>query len=270
MKAEAQNALPRTITSYDLIKAFAVLVMICDHIGFYFFLDELWWRAVGRIGFPVWFFLIGYAQSRDITKSLLIGSVILLATCALFGMYIFPLSALVTIILLRLVIDRVGHGALTSMQSMAGIMIGCVLLALPTGIFVEYGTMALAFAVFGYMVRARQQGRDVSMDMQVMCLMLATMSFTLIQQLTFKFSEPQLALVGFGTLGVMMTLFFFCKVEFIKTTNILPMPFKILIQFLGRRTLEIYVAHLVIFRIAGLFTDPERFKIIQPTLFFGA
>ena len=128
--------------------------------------------------------------------------------------------------------------------------------------------MALAFAVFGYMVRARQDGRDVSMDMQVMCMMLATMSFVLVQHFTFKFSEPQLYFVGIGTLGVMLILFFFSKIEFSKLTNVLPQSFKVLIQFLGRRTLEIYVAHLVLFRVAGLILDPERFKIIQPTLFF--
>lgn len=270
MSETLKSKLPSAITSYDLLKAFAVVIMICDHIGFYFYPDDMWWRAVGRIGFPVWFFLIGYAHSRDITKSLLIGSVILLATAMLFGLYVFPLSALVTIICLRLMIDRVGRGALSSMQAMAGLMIGCVLIALPTGILVEYGTMALAFAVFGYMVRARQDGREVSMDMQVMCMMLATMSFVLIQQFTFQFDEPQLYFVGIGTLGIMIILFFFTKMEFSRLTSALPAPFKILIQFLGRRTLEIYVAHLVLFRIAGLFLDPERFKIIQPTLFFAS
>ncbi|MEC8664043.1 MAG: TraX family protein [Pseudomonadota bacterium] len=268
MTEAIKSKLPTSITSYDLLKAFAVIIMICDHIGFYFYPDDMWWRAIGRIGFPVWFFLIGYAHSREITKSLLIGSVILLVTAVIFGMYVFPLSALVTIICLRLVIDRVGRGALSSMQAMAGLMIGCVLIALPTGILVEYGTMALAFAVFGYMVRARQDGRDVSMDMQVMCMMLATMSFVLVQHFTFKFSEPQLYFVGIGTLGVMLILFFFSKIEFSKLTNVLPQSFKVLIQFLGRRTLEIYVAHLVLFRVAGLILDPERFKIIQPTLFF--
>ena len=42
--------LPAEITSYDLLKAAAVIIMIIDHVGYYFFIDEMWWRAVGRIG----------------------------------------------------------------------------------------------------------------------------------------------------------------------------------------------------------------------------
>lgn len=58
--------LPREVTSYDLLKCAAVIIMVIDHVGFYFYPENLWFRAVGRIGFPVWFFLVGYARGRDI------------------------------------------------------------------------------------------------------------------------------------------------------------------------------------------------------------
>ena len=70
----ASKTLPSSITSYDILKTFAVLTMIIDHIGLYFFPDEMWWRVIGRLSFPVWLFLIGYAQSRDIPKLLILGA----------------------------------------------------------------------------------------------------------------------------------------------------------------------------------------------------
>ena len=53
------KALPKNITSYDLFKTLALVLMIADHIGFYFYPNELWLRAFGRLSAPMWLFLIG-------------------------------------------------------------------------------------------------------------------------------------------------------------------------------------------------------------------
>ena len=39
--------LPQELTSYDLLKTLAVVTMIIDHIGLYFFPDDVGWRIVG-------------------------------------------------------------------------------------------------------------------------------------------------------------------------------------------------------------------------------
>ena len=95
------KALPREITSYDLLKTFAVVIMLIDHIGAYFFPEVLWWRAIGRIGFPIWFFLVGHASGRDLPFKLWGSALLLVGANFVTGMAIFPLNALVTIILIR-------------------------------------------------------------------------------------------------------------------------------------------------------------------------
>ena len=97
--------LPQEITSYDLLKTFAVIVMVIDRLGYYFFYDAPMWRAVGRTGFPVWFFLVGYSSGRNVPTRLVASAFILLATSPLLGLALLPLNALVTIMAIRIILD---------------------------------------------------------------------------------------------------------------------------------------------------------------------
>jgi len=72
-----RSHLPDTVTSYDVWKTLAVLLMIIDHIGAYFLPDEQGLRILGRLCVPIWFFLVGYAQSRDLSWRLWAGVAIL-------------------------------------------------------------------------------------------------------------------------------------------------------------------------------------------------
>ena len=43
------KVLPRELTSYDFLKTFAVVFMVIDHAGFFFFPDNDWMRVAGRL-----------------------------------------------------------------------------------------------------------------------------------------------------------------------------------------------------------------------------
>ena len=47
------KALPKDLTSYDLLKSFAVILMILDHIGYCFYPAEMWFQALD-IGKSLW------------------------------------------------------------------------------------------------------------------------------------------------------------------------------------------------------------------------
>ena len=53
-------------SSYDFIKFVAVVLMVIDHIGYYFFPYDLMWRSFGRMCVPIWLFLAGYAKPSDV------------------------------------------------------------------------------------------------------------------------------------------------------------------------------------------------------------
>jgi hypothetical protein len=108
--------------------------MIIDHMGYFFFPEDpagitgdpnLWWRAVGRLCVPIWFFLIGYAQTRTIDRMLVGGALILLASNLVSGMYFFPVSALVSVMIIRLLIDPL---ALFAFQRPQNLFLVCFLM----------------------------------------------------------------------------------------------------------------------------------------------
>lgn len=241
--------LPREITSYDLFKTFAVISMVADHVGYYFYPDEMWWRVAGRLCVPVWFFLIGYARSRDIGPRLWIGAGILVAANIIAGMTIFPLNILATMIVVRLSIDVIMDRALVSKKLFWPVMVVLLAAVLPTSMAVEYGSQAILMAAFGYLVRWREQLKYPELVSQYFVFALATFVFT--QAAMFAFSETEALALSFGILTVMGGLFFFRPVTYPRLTAGLG-PLAALFRFTGRYTLEIYVAHLILFKAALL------------------
>ena len=258
--------LPRALTSYDLIKAVAVIIMIIDHIGFYFFPENEWWRAVGRIGFPVWFFFVGHASGRDLSPRLLGGAALLAVASAIVSMPVFPLNALVTIILIRLLLDRVAQYAGQGISPLAQVIVMLTILALPTSFLTEYGTLGLIFALFGYVVRHRDSfmpDRNIVLPLTIVCFLI----FAGVQQLAFDFTQLAFLLMGGGTFFTCMILSRFRAREYPALSARIPAVFKAPIQFMGRRTLEIYIAHLLAFKVLAAILNPDVYPLFQFRLF---
>ena len=259
--------LPRELTSYDLLKAFAVIIMVVDHVGYYFFPDQMWYRSIGRIGFPIWFFLIGHARGRDLPLKLWGGAAILVAANAVTGMYIFPMNALVTIIAIRLLLDPYIRLSMMNIQGMVAFSVALFVLIMPTNMFTEYGTEALIMAVFGYLVRHREGVKDAAQILPAYML-FAVLGFLAMQAMIFKFSQPQWMFTITGTMVVMAALFIFKSATFPKLTKMIPFPFVWLIQLMGRRTLEIYVLHLLVFKFAAFYLFKDMDALFDWTLFY--
>lgn len=251
--------LTSNITSYDLLKTFAVLIMLTDHIGAYFFHevypDDLWWRAVGRIGFPVWFFLVGYARGRDIPPKLIGGALVLLAANVVVGMPLFPLNALVSMIIIRLVLENLTARMLKNRHELWVGACMLTVLAVPTNYMFEYGTLGIITAIFGFMVRNREQIANNKLVVSYMMFSLAV--FVFYQQYFFNFTMPQFVFVAVGTAIVRCVLFYFQPLEFPVLTQRCSRISVAFIQLCGRYTLEIYVIHLFIFKIVSLASGAE-------------
>lgn len=240
---------PNILNSYDLLKAFAVITMVIDHIGAYLWLDHEMLRAIGRLSFPVWLFLIGYARSREIGPMLIAGALFIIVIDALLGRDIFPLNILVSILLVRLCLDFVTQKIFVNAAIFWSAM-GLLFFAEPvTNMVTEYGSMAIVLAVFGYMTRRSQDGQDLGINMNAM-LVFALLSYAFWTQVNFGFSPANMGVMMMGLIVVVGFLPLFRPQDFENLTTMMPEIVARLLKFCGHRTLEIYVIHFVYFKIA--------------------
>lgn len=254
--------LPKDLTSYDLLKTAAVILMIIDHIGAYLMPEMFWMRIAGRLCVPMWFFLVGYARSRDTGLYLWIAALVLIVSDFVAGMTIFPLNILVTILFVRLVLDLYmkivsRHWALFFA---GGLLL--LLLSLPSLLIIDYGTQGLILAVFGYVVRRAQDDPHRRLTEIFPCLVFSAAFYTLMQWVVFHFSGlPGLVLLA-GTVAVLLMLVDFRPATFPRAALILSRPGVWLLQMTGRHTLLIYVGHLLVIKALGLWLLPHSFHFL--------
>lgn len=245
--------LPNEITSYDLLKSFAVLIMIVDHIGSYFYPDLLWWRAVGA-STPLWIGLMGYANSRHISKSVIIGFLVLLVLDFSLGNRIFPLNIIGTFIILRLTLDKMAN--FTFNKGPLFFVLTIFLFALlwfPTRTYLfSYGSTALVIALLGYALRRKE---DLSYYVDKI-FTVAIIFYIFDQSLMFTYTYLQNIMMIVSVL-LSFLLLYTNKPKVYPGLKLHPLV-KGLIQFCGRRTLEIYVVHLCLFKVAAFYLGTKE------------
>lgn len=248
--------LPATLTSYDILKAVAVVLMVVDHIGAYYMPENLWLRLIGRLCVPMWFFLIGYARGRDIGWPLWLGAAIVIASDFITGRYIFPLNILVTILMVRIVIDLYMKGTMknTLLFWTGALVLTCLIV--PSMTLMQYGTLGLLLAVFGWLIRNIESQDPRQFTRIFPYMVFCVIVFTVSQWALLQFSLAQGLLLFCGIGLVMLVLRFFRPAEFPG----IPAAIKVPLQFMGRHTLSIYAVHLLLIKIAGLWLYPENFS----------
>jgi hypothetical protein len=255
----------REITAHDLLKTFAVATMIVDHVGFYFFPEDMLWRAFGRMSFPVWFFLVGYSARRDAPADFIIGAAILIAANVVTGFSILPLSALVTIAAIRLTLEPLLRYIMKAPAHLWLAGAALALLAFPTYFITEYGSIGWMMAVFGHLIRRRKEIAD---DNRVEGFMIFVLTVYIIcQQIFFGFTTPEFIVMAGGAAAVFLGLSRFSAGEINGLAARMPQPAVMTVRFCGRRTLEIYVAHLVVFKMAALMMGDDRAGLFSVTWF---
>ncbi len=257
------KTLPREITSYDLLKCFALLTMIADHVGYFFFPDEETWRAVGRLSAPVWLFLIGYARSRDLSGRLWIGAAVLTAAAFILGKVIFPLTILWGMLLTRHVIDRIAKVIFQDAAALGAFMFLMFLISLPTSLLFDYGSLCLTFALFGYAVRHRGEALLLQDKHIKLYGGLNVFVYAVLALLVFGFDQNDFLIVVAGVSACCSLLYCFRPAVYSEATTRLPGVLVWLVQIGGRRTLEIYVLHLVLFRILAWQMGYEGYGLFQ-------
>ena len=257
--------LPKDITSYDLLKALAILLMIVDHVGYHFFPEELWFRLIGRLCIPIWFFLIGYSRTVFIPPKLLIGGGLIVLSAIVAGQYIFPLDILFTIAIIRHWRQGMAYRATSSPEQLRGWFLILFLIALPTGIFFEYGSLGALFVLFGFIMRNEEVVLKKLTKTHIRLFIWGSfLSFFFIQGMLMPAFPVSFAIVlTLGLFGIAWLLIHFKPATYPSLTQKLPSPFVWSVQLLGRRTLEIYVAHILLLRAVCMVLYPETFGFME-------
>lgn len=245
----------RNLTTLDFFKAAAVVIMIIDHIGLYFFPDQVWWRVVGRAA-ATWYFLIGHSRSRDLSAPIWIGAIGLLLVNMIVGLSVFPLNSLFVIIVIRILLDPIADFAFRAWENLFLVFFLLVLLFPAFQGLLENSTVCLYAALIGFYVRHRRDGdrSDLVLFNHPQFPAIALAVTMLVGPLSQMISLPSLTfaqgLVLCAGMGLNIYLFMYARMtEYPALTARWPGWVVRLIQFGGRRTLEIYVGHLILFKL---------------------
>ena len=242
------------LTSYDLVKTFALITMIIDHLGAFLFPDLLILKAVGRLSFPVWFFLVGYSNTRTIPPRLWIGAGLITLSYIVFHHQLLPFNIFVTIIVARLVLPFITRKVFYNIFGMAGLLLVCIAVLIPSYGYIEYGVTGILLAFWAHLRRKN----PCSQWLQHLYFLIILVVHASIQTVIYPFSGMQQNIVFFGVVGVMMGLHFYFKSVVYQGTENVPIVAPIL-RLCGRYTLEIYGVHIIVFTIlsAYLYGDFE-------------
>lgn len=239
----ANNKTPN-ITFYDLVKTFALITMIIDHLGGFIFLDSMMLKAIGRCSFPIWLFLVGYSNRRTIPMRLWVGTGLITLSYLAFHHQIFPLNIFATIIIARLSLLLLARPFFYTPLGMASILVAGVAVLLPTYGYVEYGVTGILFAFWGHLRREN----SVPQWLQHTYLGIIAVIHGGLQSIIYPFSTFEQNIAFLGVIGIMILMHLYFKpMTYPKTENIpVIAPF---LRLCGRYTLEIYVFHIILFTI---------------------
>ena len=259
------KVLPKALTSYDLLKSVAIILTIVDHVGYFFYPEDMWFRTLGRLCLPIWFFLIGYANTTTVPKSFWVGGIVLVISALITGQYLLPLNILFTMAILRIYRAGVVRHSLGAPEALRGMFLILFFVGFPTAILFEYGAIAMQFVLIGYIARRKEEVYErIERKYIYMFVAASYLAFYVILAVAMPSLSPDQALfmlAGFGVLA--FVLWRFQPVVYIDAHKFMAPSFIKMFQFLGRRTLEIYVVHLLVFRAVTMYFPDDRFKFME-------
>ena len=262
--------------SHDWLKAIAILLMVVDHVGVYFFPDEYLYRFVGRFSFPIFFFLIGYtyqglrsdspADSRNawkkyytklpaplqklldffwaftIKSDLLLCLLLITLTNYALTQDIFPLNILFTVIVCRVALYLLDKYHILENWLIVSWLV-LALLHVPLVFVYEYGSVAILISMLGYLIRQNRRGETKALTF----IVLSYLSYCASQMVFFPATFNYLATLytSMAALFVLLADYKFQKTYFLP--NITAVNY--IVMFISRYSLYVYTAHLLAFKI---------------------
>jgi hypothetical protein len=256
------------VDNTDWLKTAAIILVSIDHIGYFFIENADWWSVFGRLAAPVFFFLLGYAQTRTVPLHWLWLGVIL----TLLDSWNNDLIWIAPNILLSFALIRLARPYVKTLIQSHGwfaftLLTATLLAVLPFATnIVDYGAEGWLWALFGLcqrlsvdnrsgltvggasqssVARAPTLIRNVDLMRLLSCLVAAVV-YIWQEQREFSFSEIHFVTLTLGVIFLALCLYLFQR----GPSHIQPSKsIAGVVRFIGRRTLEIYAIELAGFEL---------------------
>lgn len=221
--------------------------MIVDHIGYYFFPDQLWLRLIGRIAFPLFLFLVWYSNSYRWRRDIFLWWVGLWVLQVFLSTNYYFSPNYTLNILLGIVIARAVLFFNQQTNEKYIIPIHIVFLLFYTFLFkwVDYWSFVVFFAFLGYFARHKKT------NLFLWYSVLLFIGFMIQTLLRFKFG---LSDGNITQTGIFFLFFVFIYISFYKlkeknfSIRLTPIRDKTML-WISKHALIIYVVHIVVFSI---------------------
>lgn len=234
------------LTSYELF-ALAVAAFLVDHVGLYFYPDELWLR-VFRLFALVWFVPTGYNAGRK-PDMLMWQSVVGLTLLSHgLGFEVLPVVAVGTILVVRLFIDRLAEFAVQDWRIFWLVNAALVMLIPFTSTYLEYGTVAVIMALGGWLLRHKERVHKKVVDVRLYFAFM-TAIYLLFTYSVFPFSPAQWAVVLASTGATAVLMYHFKELLLNSVYRKNKDTVSEACRWIGHKALYIYVGQLVLMQL---------------------
>jgi hypothetical protein len=254
---------PHAVDNADWLKTAAIISVSAGHFGYFFVDNDQWWSVFGRPAAPTFFFLLGYAQTRNVPLHWIWLGVILtlLESWNANWNWVAP-NILLSLALIRsarpyvqILLQRHGWAAF-------GLLVAAILAVMPiAGKIVDYGSEGWLWALFGLCQRMYVDNRSVADvdgpaqssvspapamngnagQMRLLACLVAAIVYIWQEQREYSFSQIQFAVfvIGIGVWSASLCLF-------LRGPSRIQPPHAAAgaLRFIGRHTLEIYAIQL--------------------------
>jgi peptidoglycan/LPS O-acetylase OafA/YrhL len=247
---------PAPVTTTDLLKLAGLAFVFADHFGLFFTPDDEWWRLAGRTAAPIFFFLIGFAGTRNVPSSWIILGAMLTALDVYVsgGLEDVTLNILFSFALIRLVSPWIKAHIMPSRWGLPALALVCAAINPLVEIILEYGAEGWLWALFGLAAReAVVSGTPEARMQRNLVAAICVAAYLFVEARDFEFEPGQSAVLAIMICGLALTLIHFRRED---APFRAPAPIGIALNWIGRHSLEIYAVSLFLMQLTGhLFED---------------
>lgn len=242
------------ITTTDLLKLTGLALVLVDHYGLFFDGDETWWRVFGRPAAPVFFFLIGFARTSAIPTSWLVLGAILTGLDIVSDGWEASLNILFSFALLRLVLPHVESFIAHRRLPLPLLALALAALAPLFGNVIEYGLSGWLWALLGLSARLALAGEKASMQARNVVALICALYYVACESLFWELELAQVFTLSLLIGALAASLLAFRRKDLTWTP---PAPLARALNWIGRRSLEIYAGSTIAMQVVSLVLDSE-------------